>query len=128
MENHVVLYDGECGMCNFVVQWLIREDRKQMMRFAPQQGNWVIDHFPEATSWNAVGYVRDEQLHIGFRAVQWMLIDLGGYWKVAGQVLQWIPAWIGNPVYRLIANHRKRFFKTPSCMLLSVEQRQRFMF
>ena len=36
--RHLVLYDGECGVCSRVVRWLIDADRHGVLRFAPLQG------------------------------------------------------------------------------------------
>ena len=35
---HLVLYDGECGLCSRVVRWLIAADRRGVLHFAPLQG------------------------------------------------------------------------------------------
>lgn len=39
-ESHgpVLLFDGECGLCNRVVRRLLRLDREGKLRFAPLQG------------------------------------------------------------------------------------------
>jgi predicted DCC family thiol-disulfide oxidoreductase YuxK len=34
----VLLFDGECGLCNRTVRWLLRIDRRGVLRFAPLQG------------------------------------------------------------------------------------------
>lgn len=34
----VLLFDGECGLCNRVVRLLLRLDRRGLLRFAPLQG------------------------------------------------------------------------------------------
>lgn len=34
----VLLFDGECGLCNRVVRLLLRSDRAGRLRFAPLQG------------------------------------------------------------------------------------------
>lgn len=128
MEKHVVLYDGECGMCNFVVQWLMKEDRDSQMMFAPQQGEWVSKHFPEASTWNAVGFVKDGSLYYGFGAVRAMLGVLGRSWGLLSMFMWVVPKPLGDWGYGVVAKNRKRFFKNPSCMLLSLEQRQRFLY
>ncbi|MCM2273884.1 MAG: DCC1-like thiol-disulfide oxidoreductase family protein [Candidatus Didemnitutus sp.] len=33
----VLLYDGECGLCNACVRWLLRVDERGVLRFAPLQ-------------------------------------------------------------------------------------------
>ena len=40
----VLLYDGECGLCNRVVRFLLRRDPRARLRFAPLQG-------PAAQTW-----------------------------------------------------------------------------
>jgi len=38
LEDHpVVLYDGLCGLCDGVVQFLLQRDKKDVFRFAAQQ-------------------------------------------------------------------------------------------
>jgi predicted DCC family thiol-disulfide oxidoreductase YuxK len=34
----VLLFDGECGLCNRVVRWLLKIDRRGVLHFAPLQG------------------------------------------------------------------------------------------
>lgn len=38
MTRPVLLYDGECGLCNRVVRRLLRSDRDAKLTFAPLQG------------------------------------------------------------------------------------------
>src|SRR5271169_3926402 len=33
----LMLYDGLCGFCNWSVRWVIKRDRHDRFRFAPQQ-------------------------------------------------------------------------------------------
>jgi predicted DCC family thiol-disulfide oxidoreductase YuxK len=41
-DAHVVmLYDGLCGFCNKTVQWLLKRDRYDRFRFAPQQSSFA---------------------------------------------------------------------------------------
>ena len=36
----ILLFDGECNLCNATVQFIIRHDRKSLFRFASLQGNY----------------------------------------------------------------------------------------
>ncbi len=38
LSGPVLLFDGECGLCQRVVRWLLRLDRRGSLRFAPLQG------------------------------------------------------------------------------------------
>lgn len=47
---HLVFYDGECGLCDHVVQFLLWADRKGVFVFAPLQGETareVLKGLPE---------------------------------------------------------------------------------
>ena len=35
-----VFYDGDCGFCNFWVQWILNNDKKDKFLFASLQGNF----------------------------------------------------------------------------------------
>jgi predicted DCC family thiol-disulfide oxidoreductase YuxK len=39
----VLLFDGECGLCRRVVRWLLRNDMRGELRFAPLQGRVAQD-------------------------------------------------------------------------------------
>lgn len=40
----VLLYDGECGLCNRIVRLVLRLDRRGVLRFAPLQGPTARDY------------------------------------------------------------------------------------
>src|SRR5215212_663883 len=49
-DGPVLLYDGLCGFCDGTVQFILRHDRKQVLRFATLQGDFarqVIARHPE---------------------------------------------------------------------------------
>ena len=37
-SSHLVFYDGDCGLCDRIVQFLLKEDKQQRFVFAPLQG------------------------------------------------------------------------------------------
>ena len=41
----ILLYDGECGFCNFWVQWVLKNDQKKEIQFSPLQGDFAKDYF-----------------------------------------------------------------------------------
>ncbi|WP_312820346.1 thiol-disulfide oxidoreductase DCC family protein [Kaistella carnis] len=38
--NNVVLYDGDCGFCNFWVQWILNNDSYDRFQFASLQSEY----------------------------------------------------------------------------------------
>lgn len=115
----VLLFDGECGLCNRCVRLLLRMDQRDVLRFAPLQGK-VAQEFLRARglpaeNFDSIVFVHDwnhrmEQPPL-FRTdgVLAALRETGGL----GQVLAWlriIPRSWRDAVYRVIARWRYRIF------------------
>jgi predicted DCC family thiol-disulfide oxidoreductase YuxK len=117
----MLLFDGECGLCNRVVRLLLRLDRHARLRFAPLQGPSAqaylrgqglptedFDSLVFIPDWNdqaRSGYLlRTDGVLAACRAV-------GG----VGRVLAWtavLPRGWRDAAYRFIARWRYRLFGT----------------
>jgi predicted DCC family thiol-disulfide oxidoreductase YuxK len=121
MEGRVLmLYDGLCGVCNTAVQWVIKRDRADRFRFAPQQSATAqtilsrngIDH--EAMLVNNSVYLvlnagsEHERLLMQSDVTVRMLMILGGRWRVLGRMLRAVPLFVRNAAYRMFARNRYR--------------------
>ena len=115
----VLLYDGECGLCNGVVRFLIRHDPEGRLRFAPlqsplAQGYLRLQGLPAddfgslvfVPDWNDRGPGRFLLRTAGALAC---FAELRGAWRMVSW-LRIIPAFLRDPVYRLIARTRYRLF------------------
>ncbi len=113
----LLLYDGECGLCNAVVRFLLREDREAVLRFAPLQGptGQEVLHrlgLPVA-EFDSLVFLPDEggTAHMlrtdGATAV---LEQLGGIWRLVAVAAHAIPAPLRNLAYKLTARLRYRIF------------------
>jgi predicted DCC family thiol-disulfide oxidoreductase YuxK len=40
MGKHIVFFDGDCGVCNFWVQWILKRDKKDRFLFASLQSDF----------------------------------------------------------------------------------------
>jgi predicted DCC family thiol-disulfide oxidoreductase YuxK len=132
----LMLYDGVCGLCNRGVQFFLRRDRHDRIRFAPLQSKFAegllarhgIDHLDLDTVYAVLNPGGpDEVLLTRSDAVIALTRPLGGVWKaaVAGKV---IPRPLRNFFYDLVARNRYRVFgKYDSCMLPSPETRHKFV-
>ncbi|MBB63593.1 MAG: thiol-disulfide oxidoreductase DCC [Waddliaceae bacterium] len=136
MAEHLVYYDGECGMCARSVQFILKRDRKKCFLFAPLQGETakqnlkeMRDQDPDLDSMVLVENRGKPTEATFFRSkaafrIAWYL---GGRWKVFG-ILSFIPLAIFDPFYRLIAKNRKRFFSSAdTCKVPTEEERKRFL-
>lgn len=133
MAPHLVFYDGNCGFCDHSVQVLLKLDKKEIFAFAPLQGetaNQLLQALPpEDKNEDTFVLVENYQspnrkyyiLGQGALRVFWLL---GGIWKLIGWI-SWLPPFLYNWVYRLIARNRHLFFGE-SCTL-PTENQNRFL-
>ena len=100
----VVFYDGYCTLCSKAVQWIIRNDRRQIFHFRPIQepGNKL----PEE---NTLILAKGEKFYYRSTAVLLIAAKLRFPWPLFG-VFFLIPPFIRDSVYRLVARKRKIWF------------------
>ena len=137
MTHPILLYDGVCGLCNRMNQFVLRHDRADVFRFASLQsalaGRILARHGADATDLDTVYVVvnpdqPDEHLLVRSEAVIFVLKQLGGFWGLTGLVLQFKPRFLRDWGYRVVARNRYRFFgRSETCFLPSSENRGRFL-
>jgi predicted DCC family thiol-disulfide oxidoreductase YuxK len=116
----VLLYDGECGLCNRVVRVLLRLDRGERLRFARLQGNagqaYLQAHGLPAADFDSLVYVPDWARHgehefkLRTDGVIAALRECGGLGPELAAVLAVFPAAWRDAGYRLVARWRYRIF------------------
>jgi len=130
LQKPIIFFDGVCGMCNAFVNLVLRIDRKQTFMFAPLQGSAARDLLPsladDAREWSMV-YVDEAGIHDQSDAFLEIYRRLGGIWWLLSW-LRLVPRFIRNPVYRVIARNRFRWFgKSESCRIPTPGERARFL-
>jgi len=136
----LMLYDGLCGFCNWSVRWVIKRDRYDRFRFAPQQSaiaeavlarHGVDRQTMLATNsvYLVLGYDHPgEQLLCRSDVTVHVLRLLGGGWELAGRVLGAVPRFLRDGVYSLVAQVRFRIAgRYESCPLPSIVERAKFL-
>jgi predicted DCC family thiol-disulfide oxidoreductase YuxK len=97
----VVLFDGDCGLCDRWVQFVLKADSAERFRFAPLQ----VQEMAQADS---VMLRVDGRVYLRSEAVLRTLGQLGFPYRVS-LVLRWIPLRLRDAVYDLVARHRHRW-------------------
>jgi predicted DCC family thiol-disulfide oxidoreductase YuxK len=147
MPHPIILYDGVCGLCNRLNQFVLRQDPDGIFRFASLQSSLAAHilsrHGADPQDLDTVYIVvnldltkhdpanaaqPDERLLPRSDAVLFVLKQLGGIWKLLGFFLQLLPRVLRDAAYRLLARNRYRIFgRSGTCVLPSSENRQRFL-
>jgi predicted DCC family thiol-disulfide oxidoreductase YuxK len=139
-DRLLVIYDGHCGLCNASIQWLIRRDRNDRLRFIPSHASAIaplLAAYPQppepSGAAGSVLVVRQpfsshSQVFDRSSAVLAALRVLPFPWPAVSVLLSLVPAFLADPLYRLIARWRYRIWgRLDACPLPTPEQRRRFI-
>ena len=135
-SNPIIFYDGVCGLCNRLIQFVLKRDKRDYFRFAALQSDLASttlqrhgrDPHDLDTVYVVVDYSQPaERLLARSDAILFVLRELGGIWKIVafGRIL---PLALRNLAYKLVAQTRYRVFgKYDSCMLPGPKDRAKFL-
>jgi predicted DCC family thiol-disulfide oxidoreductase YuxK len=134
--RHLVLYDGVCGLCDHLVQFVLAHDPDGVFDFAPLQsdtGRQAVAREggnPDAlTSFYVVRDYRTSAARslVKARAALFVANTLGWPWKIAS-AFGVLPTAVLDQGYDIVARYRYRVFgRFDQCMLPRPEQRKRFI-
>ena len=133
---HLVLYDGVCGLCNHLLQFLLEHDHRFVFTFASLQsdaGKAMLERFgansSELTSFYVLANYRADHARMIGRSDAALFVagELGWPWRIA--VLAGVlPTAILERIYDLIARNRYRLFgRFDHCLAPRPEFRRRFI-
>ena len=132
----LVLYDGVCGLCNRLVQFILRRDRRDRFRYASLQSDLALEllrrHGRDARDLDTVSVVRDhggpdERVFTKARAIVYVAGWLGLPWALAG-LLKILPWRLLDFAYDQIARRRYRWFgRYDACPLPAPATRAKFL-
>ncbi|MEK6282750.1 MAG: DCC1-like thiol-disulfide oxidoreductase family protein [Acidobacteriota bacterium] len=134
--NPIVLYDGVCGLCNGLNQFLLKRDTHDRLRFASLQSNFsnvvLKRHGADPEDLDTVYVVLDydrqgERLLARSDAILYLVGELGWIWRL-GKLGRFIPKRVRDAMYNLVANNRYRLFgKYESCIMPEPRHRGKFL-
>ncbi len=132
----IVLYDGLCGFCDGVVQWLLMRDARGVLRYAPLQGDTAASVRARHPEWPAdldsivvvVGEASEERV-LWYSAAIWaILTQIGGGWGRVAQLGRLVPRGLADLGYRMFARIRLLVAgRREACRVPTAEQKARFL-
>ncbi len=132
-KHPILLFDGVCHFCDGAVQFLIRNDKKGVIKFAPLQSTTgqklLRNHQLSTIDFDSLVFIsNDRRLYTKSTAVLKIGYHLGGKWKLLFTILACIPRPFRDIIYRIVAKYRYKWFgQKEQCIIPSPEIRKRFL-
>ena len=132
--EHLIFFDGVCGLCNNSVDFIIKRDKKNIFLFTSLQSeeakevlaryNYPIEKIKNLSN---IVYLRKGKIEEKSKAVLFILWDLSGFYKlmVIGFL---IPNFIRDWVYGIVSKNRYLWFgKKEVCRVPAPHEKEKFL-
>jgi predicted DCC family thiol-disulfide oxidoreductase YuxK len=134
--RHLVLYDGVCGLCNRLLHFLLRHDKRTVFAYASLQsarGRAVVQRAggdpDDLTSFYVVADFASPNSRVFMRSDAALFVagQLEWPWRIM-RVGRLLPKPLRDAIYDIVARTRYRIFgRYESCPLTPPEFRSRFL-
>ena len=126
----VLLFDGECNLCNSSVRFILRYEKNNRLKFASLQSDFgkkmTKKQGINTLETDSIVFLEGDLYFIKSQAALKIAREMGGLWKYLS-FLSYIPKRFSDWVYDLVANHRYKVFGKGECIIPSEEQKARFI-
>lgn len=129
-QKHIVFFDGECGVCNFWIQWILERDRKDQFMFASLQSDFgqkfLSERGLETKQFNTLYLWKPHQYYlIKSKAVLKIANLLGGIYNIS-VIGKLMPTFISDKIYNKISENRMKL-SAQKCFLPDQHQKKKFI-
>ncbi len=129
-SDKIVLFDGECNLCDSSVTFILKRDKKRHFRFASLQsptGQAILEKFslPKEKR-DTVLLIEGNRIYDKSTASLRIAMRLQGLWPLLC-IFFIIPAFLRDILYAFIAKNRFWFGKKTSCMMAKEEWKGLFI-
>ena len=130
-NNPIILFDGVCNFCNGAVNFTIKRDKKNTIRFAALQSNagkeLIQQYGLPADDMRSFILIENGKVYNRSTAALKVCRYLSGLWPLCyGLII--VPAFMRNGIYDWIAKNRYKWFgERQECMIPSQDIRAKFL-
>ncbi len=129
--SKIILFDGVCNLCNSSVQKVIKNDSKNVFKFASLQSGFgqrfLNENQLNSEEFDSIILIDGNQFYTSSDAALRIGKELKGIYKISSFLL-WIPKFIRDGVYRIISKNRYRWFgKQNTCWIPTKELQDKFI-
>ncbi|WP_027387849.1 thiol-disulfide oxidoreductase DCC family protein [Chryseobacterium gregarium] len=129
-NKHIVFFDGDCGVCNFWVQWILERDKQDQFLFASLQSDFgqkfLSERNLDTKVFNTLYLWKPNEYYLEkSRAVLKIANVLGGIYKLSG-IAKIIPKSLSDTVYDTVSKNRMKL-ANQKCYLSTPQERKKFI-
>ena len=127
----IVLFDGVCNLCNWLVQFLLKHDKRAVFTFASLQSTpgkrLSEEHSIDRGSIDSFVYIKNGRAYERSTAMIQVALSLRRQYALSA-IFYVVPRPIRDAVYNFIAKRRYTWFgKRDQCMVPTPEIQKRFL-
>ncbi len=129
-QSSIIFYDGQCGLCDRFVRFVLRRDPACRFQFAPLQGETFAKlSSRQPNDFGDTMILADSAgLHTRSTAALRVLRQLDRPWSSLARVAAWVPRPLRDLLYRIVARLRHWLFRPPEvCVRPASADRTRFL-
>jgi len=129
-NKFIVFFDGECGMCNFWVQWILGRDKRDLFIFASLQSDFgqqfLTERGLEAKVFDTMYLWKPDEYFLSkSQAVIKIASLISGVYKLLF-IGKLFPTMIGDAIYNKVSENRKKLY-SQKCFLPDQHQMKKFV-
>lgn len=122
-NKNIIIFDGECNLCNGVVGWLLKFAPLSIFEFvafqSPRGQNLLRLNNRDTTSLDTVILIDDQGLHTHSDGFLRIVSNIPKWQRVAA-LMAFIPRLLRDFVYRTASKYRVRWFGTASSCTINL--------
>ena len=129
-KHKIILFDGVCNLCNTSVNFVIKNDKKGVFRFAPIQTNFgestLKKYHINTIDTDSIILIDKDKYYIKSTAALYIAKNLSGAYPLLFCFML-VPKFMRNWVYDFVAKNRYKWYgKKESCMIPTPELIDKF--
>ena len=130
-DASIILFDGVCNFCNSAVNFAIKRDKKNHLKFTPLQSDvaqkLLFDNNLRLDDLRTFVLIENSKIYTQSTAALRVFRQLDGLWPLMYGFMI-VPRFIRDGIYNWISKNRYRWFgKKETCMIPTAGVRARFL-
>lgn len=127
----IVYFDGICYLCNSLVDFLIKIDKRKKLKFSPLQSDFAQKELKNSTidlsEVDSIIVQKGNKIYIKSDALIEVIKQLSWYWRIF-LIIKIFPQKFADKIYDYIAKNRLKWFgRKNECMIPTEEVKSRFI-